>query len=167
MPKEREFLYRAVVTAEPRMVFEVGTWKGGGSTYQISEALKKLGKGFLYTCETDKECHKEAQQIYHENDQVVCFLDTSDSMIKQFIFTNNFPDVIFFDGPEDEDTALNDLKSLEPHLKKGSIFMMHDFDPPSIKAKKARPYLEESRTWELLGYITQPDSVGLCKYIKK
>jgi hypothetical protein len=38
--EERKFLHTTVLAEKPSLVFEIGTWKGGGSTWQIATALK-------------------------------------------------------------------------------------------------------------------------------
>src|SRR6266446_5726763 len=52
---ERALLVDAVLSASarPRVVLEVGTWLGGGSTLHILRALEKNGKGHLWGIEAD------------------------------------------------------------------------------------------------------------------
>lgn len=87
-PEERHFLYSAVLECDPAIALEVGTWKGGGSTFQIATALKHLSKlriicnettntpdvinknemraiasiknGILHTCEVNEDFFAEA-----------------------------------------------------------------------------------------------------------
>lgn len=166
LPAEREYLHNSVLQAKPAIVLEVGTWKGGGSTWQIKRALNNIGAGILYTCEPDESCFLEAFEIYEHDTQVVCQKITSEELIKKMLGVGFIPDFVFFDGPEDTDTALNDLISLEKRMKGGAYFMMHDWDAPSIKAMKIRPYLEASKTWRIEKVLTAPESVGLVKAVK-
>lgn len=166
MPQERTMLYEAVIEAKPSVVLEVGTWKGGGSTWQIVEALKKNAKGILYTCETEGEFFNEAKALYYENPFIKMHLMKSSDLISYMMEELIIPDFIFFDGPEDETTAVEDFLAIDPIVKKGTIFMMHDFDPPSIKAKHMRPLLENLYSWQILCVLTAPASVGLVKAIK-
>lgn len=83
-PAERQFLHDAVVSARPNIVLEVGTWKGGGSTWQIATALKELKHGHLHTCEINSDFYIEAKKIY-DNDEwrpyVTCWNTPSKSLI--------------------------------------------------------------------------------------
>jgi predicted O-methyltransferase YrrM len=51
--KEREYLTNAVMGAPrpPRVVLEVGTWLGGGSTIHILRALEQNRQGHLWGIE--------------------------------------------------------------------------------------------------------------------
>src|SRR5258707_14848422 len=53
--RERDQLTNAIVgaPAPPRVVLEVGTWLGGGSTLQILRTLEKNGQGHLWGIEAD------------------------------------------------------------------------------------------------------------------
>lgn len=164
--KEREFLHQAVLDYKPELVFEVGTWKGGGSTSQIVKALEKNGKGILVTCETDKEFYEEALGLYKDNQFIELYLVSSDIVITDLLSKERIPDFLFFDGPEDRETAYDDFRYIEPALKSGSIFCMHDWDWPSIKAETIRPYLECSKRWSLISKLTLPESVGICLWKK-
>jgi predicted O-methyltransferase YrrM len=168
LDKERKFLHDAILLYKPDIVLEVGTWKGGGSTWQIVEGLKKNRKGLLFTCETEKEFFDEAIKLYEGNNLIhLCNVDSCE-LIRELISTNQIPDFLFFDGPEDISTALYDFESLDKYLKPGSIFCMHDWEnPPSIKASFIRPYLEALVTWEPIKQLTFPESVGICLWRKK
>jgi predicted O-methyltransferase YrrM len=175
-PEERKFLHEAILVTKPQLVIEVGTWKGGGSTLQIAEALRKNGFGHLMTCELDKALFEEANAIYDNNTWykwVTCHNCASEELIKSCISHGTIPDFLFFDGPDDPDTALNDLQIISPHLKVDSHFCMHDFITTkrsdgltALKAKRIRPYLEQSEEWELVGLLEEPISVGICLFKK-
>src|SRR5437762_8677733 len=57
---EREILTQAIVGARvaPRVVLEVGTWLGGGSTLHILRALEKNGQGHLWGIEADPSIYE-------------------------------------------------------------------------------------------------------------
>lgn len=165
-PKEREFLYETVVKHKPKICLEVGTWKGGGSTWQIVKALEYNGFGVLYTCETEKEFFDEAYPLYRGNNHIRLYNQTSHFLINEMIRDQDIPDFIFFDGPEDESTAVEDFLQINSYLRSGCVFTMHDYDPPSIKAKKMRPFLESLPLWRVECILTAPESVGLVKAVK-
>jgi len=164
---ERDFLYGAVRQMKPLVVLEIGTWKGGGSTMQITNALRDtvIG-GKLFTCDPSPEMVEIAKALHKDDRNVYIFKFGSTEMIKMMLQKNLIPDLVFFDGPEDADTALNDIQMLEPHMRSSSTFMMHDWDPPSIKASKIRPYMESNPGWVKIKQLTAPDSVGICRYQK-
>lgn len=171
LPQERALLYNAVIKASPKLVLEIGTWKGGGSTYQIANALLATMSGILHTCEVNTEFFAEASQIYNTDkwrNIVFCHNIPSTKLITQLIANNTIPDFIFEDGPEDPALNIADLMLLEPHLKQGTIFCAHDWDLDvrvdggvSIKSQSIRPYIENSPNWEIIEYITKPISVGM------
>ena len=173
---EREFLYNAVHThlrdKNGAAVLEVGTWKGGGSTFQIANALSHINKGhILYTCETDVGLYNEAVASYrnHPLDKHIFFLNSpSNVLIEQLIGSKIIPQFVFFDGPEDPEINLNDFKRLDEFLEVGAQFCMHDWDLDiridglvSTKAKLLRPYLESLKNWRRLDSLTKPVSVGI------
>lgn len=166
LPAERIFLHDSVLAAKPTICLEVGTWRGGGSTMQIVRALEKLGKGVLYTCEPDKLCFDIASKGWEGNQHIELFNETSEKAIENLLQVAAIPDFIFFDGPEEPEIAARDLAVLEPHLKAGAVFMMHDWDLPSKKAIRIREYMEGTEGWTLSKALTAPISVGLCKYVR-
>ena len=171
LPQERSLLFDTVLKAQPKLVLEIGTWKGGGSTYQIASALFSTFSGVLHTCEVDPEFFAEAAEIYNTDkwrNIVFCHNIPSTQLINQLIANNTIPDFIFEDGPEDPALNIADLLLLEPHLKKGTIFAAHDWDLDlrvdggiSIKSQLIRPYIENSPKWRIVEYITKPISVGM------
>lgn len=178
---EREFLHEAVLRARPRLVLEVGTWKGGGSTYYIASALGKLRldghECQFHTCETDPDRHREASSIYAGppwNAFVHCHNVPSSDLIASLISQGAIPDWVFFDGPENEDVNHNDFLTLDKHMRSGSHFSAHDWETgpridglTSKKAIKLRPHLEARSDWEILATLAAPISVGLVLARKK
>jgi len=170
-PAEREFLKRAVIAAAPKLVFEIGTWKGGGSTLVIATALEMTRSGILYTCETNTNFYFEAKEIYDNarwRGIVHCHNMPSQELIRHLIDSGRVPDFVFSDGSEDPTVPLAELQMLEPHMRSGSLFCMHDWDPyereagvVSAKATLVRPYMEQSPQWNIIQYITRPVSVGM------
>lgn len=180
-PEERKFLYNAVVECDPMVVLEVGTWKGGGSTLTIATALHDLHNSSnfydismnktLYTCEVDNELYTTAinQFAGSKFSRSVKFHNIpSTELIKHLIASYNIPQFVFFDGPEDPQLNLDDFKLLDEYLLPGSYFCMHDWDlevrPDSLTSCKAtylRPYLENSKNWQILRSLTAPVSVGI------
>lgn len=170
LPKERESLYGWIGEIKPKMILEVGTGSGA-STYYMNESLKSFGiDSIIHTC--DPSSLRISKYILNE-ETIKYHNTTSDKLIRELDISNL--DFIFFDGPEDEDVAINDLEYIEPKLKKGCYFSMHDWEftkrlydnGVSIKSNKIRPYMENSDKWELIEYlegVNSNESVGLCLY---
>jgi predicted O-methyltransferase YrrM len=168
---ERALLYRSVLEQRPTIALEVGTWKGGGSTLQITTALQDLNHGHLYTCEVDPAFYKQAVASYEASPlaKYVTFHQLpSTDLIKKLFESRLVPSFVFFDGPEDALLNLNDFKLLEERLELGACFCMHDWDlgirPDGMQSQKAellRPYLEQSARWQILTTLTAPVSVGM------
>lgn len=179
--QERIFLYQAALEKlsimENGTALEIGTWKGGGSTLQISTAIMNVDLSghyrgnILHTCEVDPILYSEAVAAYETTPQskyVVFHNKPSDIVIDELIWKGNIPQFVFFDGPEDPEINMNDFLKLDEHLKVGTRFCMHDWDLDvrfdglvSTKAKLLRPYLEKSNKWHQIGSLTKPISVGI------
>lgn len=169
---ERTFLNKAVYERLKNetngIVLEVGTWKGGGSTLQISTALNSINNGhILHTCETDVALYTQAVESYSNHvlgKHIVFHNKPSTVVIGQLISENKIPKFVFFDGPEDSRTNLDDFIKLDAHLPSGTQFCMHDWDLDgliSTKARLLRPYLEKSENWRQISSLTKPLSVGI------
>lgn len=173
---ERTFLYQAVLESltntENSTILEIGTWKGGGSTLQISTAiLHSRGNHELHTCEVDGQLYSEAVAAYQNTPQskyITFHNKQSETLIDELIEKDKIPQFIFFDGPEDPAINLNDFIKLDKYLKIGTKFCMHDWDLDiridgliSTKAKLLRPHLEQSNNWRQLRSLTKPISVGI------
>ena len=165
MPAEREALHEEVLANRPAHVLEVGCWRGGGSTYQIATALKKLGGGKLHTCETDKETIDRAYGAFQQTDlwPLVDFHPLpSHVLIQNLLAKGVIPNFIFFDGPEDPNVAMQDFQTLDAVVPSGTIFSMHDWlHDLSTKQKLLKPYLEGLATWKIYRLLVLPVSVGL------
>jgi predicted O-methyltransferase YrrM len=180
LPLERVTLYRWMIEHKPATVFEVGTGVGG-STFYICEALLRNG-GTLHSCDPIRRPPELFLQRFRSVLQYHAL--RSAELIELLIAQNRIPDLLFFDGPEIPQLAIDDLKSLEPHLKPGCLFAMHDWEQAggcnhrivSIKAKSIRPYMESSPNWIRIQVLSghqknvwwtkgKFDSVGLCLYV--
>lgn len=180
LPYERFKLTEWIKTIKPKVVFEVGTGNGGGSTYFISKALKELNNGgIIYTCDPLRSID---ENMLIEFDNILYYQITSNEMLENLISQNIKPDFIMFDGPENPEIAYDDIKFLENHIIDGTYFSMHDWDSyrfydkgNSTKSIKIRGYIENSKNWELIDQLhsniknsnfddMKYDSVGLCLY---
>lgn len=178
LPYERKRLYTWVRSIAPEIVFETGTGSGGGSTRFIAEALKETG-GQLHTCDPGRGPSTALLQSYPN---IHYYPVASTDLMRWAVFEEIVPQFVFFDGPEDPDIALEDIKIVERIVRPGAMFAMHDWETTprlydglvSTKAAKIRPYMETSMRWQAVEVLSGlaknadeypgPDSVGLCLY---
>jgi predicted O-methyltransferase YrrM len=61
---ERQLLAEAVRSgpSKPKMVLEVGTWLGGGSTVHLLKTLEKIGQGQLWGIEADRGIYEQMME---------------------------------------------------------------------------------------------------------
>lgn len=162
---ERDVLQNEIWLTKPSVVFEVGTWYGGGSTFQIMSGLIHNSKGILHTWESLEDRAKVAADFYSNSYWQNRFFGHVGSMrshLPAVINQHGAPDFIFFDGGEDPNEAMDDIRALEPYLKPNTVLAMHDWlHAESHKCDLIKPYLESGRKWSIYGLITPPASVGL------
>jgi predicted O-methyltransferase YrrM len=167
---ERKFLYDLVKRYRPEIAIEVGTWKGGGSTYFIASALSENKKGKLFTVESCEEFYKEAVQAYKTYLPELC-------LYVNFLFgesCNIYPtilkglsqiDLAFFDGGDDPSKAVKEFEIFDSYFHKGSIIVMHDWNNEKMSLMK--PFLiKRFIQWEKIGELSFPQSqVGIVAFI--
>lgn len=163
---ERAFLYWVVCTVQPQYALEIGTWKGGGSTFQIASAIKCNGFGHLHTCEQNTEIYNQAVVSYlnHKLRKFISFYNMSSSEFLDRICRMLIPDFAFFDGGEDPQLTLDDFITMDSFMLPGAIFMAHDWDIGeglSRKNELLRPHLESNKNWRIIQTLTKPHSVGM------
>lgn len=155
-PKENKALYRAVLDKKPNVVFEVGTRRGGGSTYYIASAMAENDQGTLYTIECDSECYKQGVALYdgqlkHLAPYVKLHLGKSHEVFPALLQTMGSVDMVFLDGEENADQTMREFDMFLPKLLPGSLLACHDW---SIhKMSKLRPLIESSPDWQLVTRI--------------
>ena len=133
--EERKSLYNLIMGVKPETVFEVGTCRGGGSTYYIASALRNIGKGLLYTSENKQEFYDYAITLYngapdmaglkqyvsfHFGDSEKVFMPILPNVVK--------PMVVFLDGGASSIKMLYDFTMFRPYMPIGSFLACHDWD---------------------------------------
>lgn len=168
---ERRALHDAVREARPRRAFEVGTWRGGGSTLQIATALHEAGYGTLYTSETDSRLHHEARTAYARHypyllERIQFLLGASTDVFPPLLIeSHGSADFVFLDGAEDADQSWRELQMFEPHVPSGAVLCMHDWY--TEKARLVKPYIESSPLWRIEYVLAGNDSsVGFVKAVR-
>ncbi|MFH0919395.1 MAG: class I SAM-dependent methyltransferase [Fibrobacterota bacterium] len=166
---ERKALFRLVRKWRPRQVFEIGTWKGGGSTYILSSALRKNGTGELLTVELYPEFYHHAVRLYetklvHLKPFVRFHLGNSVEVYTPILAALDRVDFLFLDGAEDADQTLKEFELFSPKLLAGSIVACHDWK--TQKTARVKINLENVSGWEPL--VILPDGpTGFAAFRKK
>ena len=167
--RDRVLLYETVRRYQPRVVFEAGTWLGGGNTYFIASALYLNGFGILHTVESDPKIHRRAVENYCR-----CL----PKLIKHVKFhkgvsTQVYPEIlrqagsismVFLDGSPNAKETESEFEMFRPHLRGGSILSAHDWF--NQKMALLRPVIEGSGEWDVKRILTPPASVGLMIAIR-
>ena len=165
---DRACLHETVLEVKPKVIFEVGTWLGGGSTLSMARALQKNGFGELHTSEVITAVHGEAVKIYREEfpDLVpfVHFYLGSSLQVFPPALVGKSVDMIFLDGAENADETVLELAMFVPFMHPGSTLCVHDWN--TEKARKLRSILEISDDWRIVKIINPPESVGFVKVIR-
>jgi predicted O-methyltransferase YrrM len=182
LPLERYTLYSWIKKYKPSNILEIGTGTGGSTQY-ISDAAQENGFGKIYSCDPTRS---PRQDFIQSRNNLEFHQTISSTMIQHLIDNQINIDFMFFDGPEDPNTALNDLIKLETYIKPGTLFCMHDWhigvrgydSSISTKANNIKPYIEKSVNWTEIEILYGDkknsnfdsllyDSVGLCLYSYK
>jgi predicted O-methyltransferase YrrM len=172
---DRQCLYETIIETRPEIVFEVGTWKGGGSTYYIASALRENAKGKLYTVEYDPELYRFALDQYehrwrHLRPFVKFHLGDSLTVYPPILADLGRIDVLMMDGSDEPAQAMAEMKMFEPYLQSGAVLIMHDWG--CRKSELVKPYIEANRDFQIVKVLCNPDlgfergSVGFAKVIR-
>jgi len=166
---DRKLLYSMIRAYKPKIVFEVGTWYGGGSTYFIGQALYENGFGVLFTIEADPAIYHAAKENYNSHlSHLLPYV-----RFHHGISTEVYPDLlreigrveaVFLDGAPDPRQTLSEFRMFEPYLPNGSILLAHDWD--NEKMELLRLYIEASREWVVKQTLTAPQSVGFAVCVR-
>lgn len=150
--EERIKLYDTICEYKPKVLFEIGTWKGGGSTYIISSAIHDNGFGKLHTIEIFKDFYDHAINLY--NGELLYlkefinfnFGDSLDVYPKILDELDSI-DFVLLDGKEEAQQTLDEYNLLRPKFKSGTIVMCHDWK--TAKSQKVKEVLLTDE-WETL-----------------
>jgi len=163
--EDRRVLYDTVRRLRPRRCFEVGTWRGGGSTLVIARALHANGEGILHTIETDEAAHRAAVDAYNEHvPHLLAFVEFHAGDYRE-----TFPAVLdraggvdFFilDGAEDGEQTVEQFEFFDAHAQLGTELFAHDWE--TEKTRLLRPALTGTQRWSVTKVVGPPRSVGLA-----
>lgn len=152
---ERQLLEEAVRTAPrpPKVVIEVGTWLGGGSTLHLLRALEERGTGHLWGIEADPAIFEQMkanlqQAAPHLMHRFTPLLGFSQEMIPRWL-AEQPPDMeidlVFLDGGNRPMEQMEEFFLLEPRLPVGGRLLAHD--ARLRKGKYLVPYVSALDNW--------------------
>lgn len=155
-PEERRLLTEAILSAprKPKILIEVGTWLGGGSTLQTIRALERNGEGHLWGIEADRSVYERmlaniraaAPEASARFTPVFGF---SQDVIPEWLQErgpNVAVDFAFLDGANNPMEQIEEFELLDPHIPVGGQIMAHD--AKMRKGKWLCPYLSLLDNWE-------------------
>ena len=153
--REREILTHTILDAKarPRIVLEVGTWLGGGSTVQFLRALEQNGEGHLFGIECDRSIYDQmianirsaAPEALNRFTPLFGF---SQEVIPQWLAEQSAGfqiDVAFLDGGNHPLEQLEEFWLIDSHMPVGSKLLAHD--AKLRKGKWLVPYVSLLDNW--------------------
>jgi len=152
---ERRLLTEAITQAKtkPRIVVEVGTWLGGGSTLHILRALEKNGGGHLWGIEADRSIYEKMVAGIQSAEPTASSRFTPLFGFSQDVLAEWLPhnattrevDFAFLDGGNNPREQIDEFYLLAPRMPVGGQIMAHD-----AKLRKGRwlmPFLFALDNW--------------------
>ncbi|HWB59913.1 MAG TPA: class I SAM-dependent methyltransferase [Chthoniobacteraceae bacterium] len=154
--QERQLLTDTILgmAEKPRIVVEVGTWLGGGSTAHILRALHKNGEGRLWGVEAvkatyDKMLANISAAVPEAADRFTPLFGLSSEVLPAWVKTlpaGSKIDVAFLDGGDNPNEQVEEFKLLAPLTRVGGVIMGHDAN--MRKGKWFVPYVSLLDNWE-------------------
>jgi predicted O-methyltransferase YrrM len=154
---ERRLLTEAITLSEvkPKIVIEVGTWLGGGSTLHILRALEENGVGHLWGIEADRSIYDRMLTNIRagaprESHRFTPLFGFSQDVIPQWLAEQGkgtMVDFAFLDGGNNPGEQIEEFELLDPHIPAGGQLMAHD--AKMRKAKWLVPYLSRLDHWQV------------------
>lgn len=154
-PAERQIIAEAIlnVPQKPRVVLEVGTWLGGGSTIHILQALQENNKGHLWGIEADRSIYDRmienlraaAPETLHRFTPLFGF---SQDVIPQWLKEHGPSvqiDMVFLDGGDNPMEQVTEFQLLDERIPVGGQLLSHD--AKLRKGKWLVPYVTALDHW--------------------
>jgi predicted O-methyltransferase YrrM len=167
---ERRLLYETIRTFRPLHCFEIGTWRGGGSTLFAAQGLYENGRGILHTIESDKDPFLEAKAKYdlhlrHLLPHIEFYLGDYREAFPKVLSSVGTVDCLILDGAEDAQESREQYQFFFPHMNRGSCLLVHDWF--TEKARLVRAIVQTTGEWEVRKVMGPPLSVGLGLAIRR
>jgi predicted O-methyltransferase YrrM len=153
---ERRRLFEVVIQAPraPRVVLEVGTWLGGGSTVHLLRALHERGSGHLWGIEADRSVFEQMVANIRRAAPAAAHRFTPLFGLSQEVLPRWLAeqppgfeiDLAFLDGGNNPMEQITEFQLIDPFMPVGAHLLSHD-----AKLRKGRflvPYLSALDNWE-------------------
>ena len=168
--QERKLLYTTIMRCRPRVCFEIGTWKGGGSTLFIGQALHDIGGGLLHTIEMFPEIYAEALENHrrylpHLSPYIAFHQGDYRTVYAPLLNGPASVDFLLLDGAENAEETLAQYKFFLPAMKVGSVLMAHDWF--TTKCALLQSEIQKSGAWDITRVLTPPRSVGFMMAVRR
>ena len=156
-PEERRIITAAILNApaKPRIVIEVGTWLGGGSTLHFLRALQQNGEGHLWGVEADRSIYDRMignirNAIPEAMHRFTPIFGLSQDVIPRWLEelgAEACVDVAFLDGGDNPMEQITEFQLLADRIPVGGQLLAHD--AKLRKGKWLRPYLGLLDNWKV------------------
>jgi predicted O-methyltransferase YrrM len=171
--EERRIITSAIVDApkKPKVLLEVGTWLGGGSTMTILAALEKNGEGHLWGIEADKSIFTQLTQnievaVPNAAGRFTPLFGFSEQVIPEWLAHHGSQfeiDFTFLDGGNNPAEQIREFALIDPHMPVGSMLMTHD--AKLRKGKWLVPYVSRLDNWESKIYDVSAEGLFVARKI--
>jgi len=156
-PAERQILTDAIVQSQekPKIVIEVGTWLGGGSTITFLQALHQNKAGHLWGVEANRDIYERMIENLKTSapeavGRFTPLFGFSQEVLPAWIAEQKKPlqiDIAFLDGGNNPLEQITEFKILDPYLPVGAQLFAHD--AKLRKGKWLFPFLSRLDNWEV------------------
>ena len=148
---------RAIITGwvndlKPDRTLEVGTWKGGGSTLHILNALEANGKGHLWGIEATRSIYDEMIANIGSaglKNRFTPIFGFSQQVIPEFLAeqgTDAGMGLVFLDGGDNPLEQIEEFQLIRNCILVGGVLLSHD--AKLRKGKWLVPYLRAHDNWD-------------------
>lgn len=171
--EERRLLSETILNAEPKpkVVIEVGTWLGGGSTTHILRALEKNNAGHLWGIEADRSIYERMITNIRAAAPSACARFTplfgfSEDVIPAWLREQSAGfeiDIAFLDGGNNPMEQVTEFFLVNPCIPVGGTLMTHD--AKLRKGKWLVPYLSALDNWKWELHDVSEEGLFIAKKI--
>lgn len=148
-----ELLASLVRAIKPQTVIETGTHKGF-STLMIASALKRNGRGHLYTVDLTDHGVMEECKRFELVDQVTYIKAESSIAIRDLAAKVQNIDFLWLDADHAKESVLREVNSALPALKPGSFLAFHDTIVDPREAEAVKEIRRRFPSWDHLALVT-------------
>ncbi len=139
----------------PKIVLEVGTWLGGGSTFHFLRALEANGEGHLWGIEADQNIYERMLEnvrgaVPEAVNRFTPLFGFSEEVIPRWLAQQGPEarvDLAFLDGGDNPAEQIAEFHLLADRIPIGGRLMSHD--AKLRKGKWLRPYLTQFDNWQV------------------